>query len=62
MAKARPGGEDYLFAILTGYREPPEGVTVMAGMHYNPYFSGGQVPPAHPCPASPLPLWPLPVE
>merc|ERR1711871_1926704 len=43
MAKARPGGEDYLFAILTGYREPPEGVTVMAGMHYNPYFSGGQI-------------------
>jgi len=43
MAKARPGGEDYLFALLTGYREAPAGVNVMAGMHYNPYFSGGQI-------------------
>jgi len=43
MAKARPEGEDYIFALLTGYREPPEGVKVMDGMHYNPYFSGGQI-------------------
>lgn len=43
MAKARPEGEDYIFALLTGYREAPEGVSVMPGMHYNPYFSGGQI-------------------
>lgn len=43
MAKARPEGEDYIFALLTGYREEPPGVTVMPGMHYNPYFSGGQI-------------------
>jgi ubiquinol-cytochrome c reductase cytochrome c1 subunit len=43
MAKARPEGEHYLFALLTGYREAPEGVSVMPGMHYNPYFSGGQI-------------------
>lgn len=43
MAKARPEGEDYIFALLTGYREAPAGVTVMPGMHYNPYFSGGQI-------------------
>jgi len=43
MAKARPGGEDYIFALLTGYREAPAGVSVMPGMHYNPYFSGGQI-------------------
>lgn len=43
MAKARPEGEDYIFALLTGYREAPQGVTVMPGMHYNPYFSGGQI-------------------
>jgi len=43
IAKARPGGEDYIFAILTGYREAPPGVTVMDGMHYNPYFAGGQI-------------------
>jgi ubiquinol-cytochrome c reductase cytochrome c1 subunit len=43
MAKARPEGEDYLFALLTGYRDAPTGVDVMPGMHYNPYFSGGQI-------------------
>merc|ERR1711939_1265997 len=43
MAKARPGGEDYIFALLTGYREAPACVNVMPGMHYNPYFSGGQI-------------------
>lgn len=43
MAKARVQGEDYIFILLTGYREPPAGVTVMPGMHYNPYFSGGQI-------------------
>ncbi|NYZ15704.1 cytochrome c1 [Azospirillum sp. RWY-5-1] len=43
MAKARKGGEDYLYAFLTGFREPPDGVTVMDGMYYNEYFPGHQV-------------------
>jgi len=43
MAKARTEGEDYIFTLLTGYREAPPGVNVMPGMHYNPYFSGGQI-------------------
>jgi len=43
MAKARMDQEDYIFALLTGYREPPAGVSVMPGMHYNPYFPGGQI-------------------
>merc|ERR1712100_794259 len=43
MAKARTEGEDYIFTLLTGYREEPAGVNVMPGMHYNPYFSGGQI-------------------
>jgi ubiquinol-cytochrome c reductase cytochrome c1 subunit len=43
MAKARVEGEDYIFALLTGYREAPAGVDVMPGMYYNPYFSGGQI-------------------
>lgn len=43
MAKARKGGEDYLYAFLTGFHEPPEGVTVMDGMYYNAYFPGHQV-------------------
>jgi ubiquinol-cytochrome c reductase cytochrome c1 subunit len=43
MIKARHGGEDYVFALLTGYKEPPEGVKVGAGLHYNPYFAGSKI-------------------
>jgi len=41
--KARPGHEDYLFALLTGYREPPAGIVMRAGTNYNPYFPGGLI-------------------
>jgi len=41
--KARVGGEDYLFALLTGYRDPPAGMTMREGMHYNPYFPGSAI-------------------
>ena len=40
LAKAREGGPDYLHAIVTGYRDPPAGLTVAAGKYYNPYFPG----------------------
>ena len=43
MTKARAGGADYLFALLTGYVDPPAGVTLMDGMHYNKYFPGHQI-------------------
>jgi ubiquinol-cytochrome c reductase cytochrome c1 subunit len=43
VAKARFGGEDYLFALLTGYHEPPPGVQLREGLHYNPYFPGGSI-------------------
>jgi len=33
-------GADYIFALLTGYRDPPAGVTVAEGQHFNPYFPG----------------------
>jgi len=49
MAKARKGGPDYLYALLTGYKEePPEGVTLMEGMQYNLYFTGNQIAMAPP--------------
>lgn len=41
--KARVGGEDYLFALLTGYRDAPAGVTLREGQYYNPYFAGGAI-------------------
>ncbi len=43
MAKARTGGADYLYALLTGYSDPPEGVTVAEGMNYNKAFPGHQI-------------------
>jgi ubiquinol-cytochrome c reductase cytochrome c1 subunit len=44
ITKARKGGPDYLYALLTGYEEePPEGVELGEGMSYNRYFAGGQI-------------------
>jgi ubiquinol-cytochrome c reductase cytochrome c1 subunit len=37
------GGADYIYALLTGYKEPPSGVTVAEGMHYNSAFPGHQI-------------------
>jgi len=43
IAKARVGGIDYIFAILTGYKDPPHGIQLREGLHYNPYFPGGAI-------------------
>jgi cytochrome c1 len=48
IAKARPGGPDYIYALLTGYHKAPEGFELAQGMHYNTAFPGYQIamPPA----------------
>jgi len=43
IVNARHGGEDYVFALLTGYCDAPEGVEVGEGQAYNPYFPGGAI-------------------
>jgi cytochrome c1 len=43
IAKARPGGADYLYALLTGYKEPPAGFELTPRMHYNTAFPGHQI-------------------
>ncbi|CAG8512041.1 21920_t:CDS:2 [Gigaspora rosea] len=43
IVKARHGGADYLFSILTGYMEAPAGVEIREGLYYNPYFPGGAI-------------------
>lgn len=43
MVKARHDGANYIFALLTGYVDPPAGKQVPTGLHYNPYFSGGAI-------------------
>uniref|UniRef100_A0A1A8G260 Cytochrome c1, heme protein, mitochondrial n=1 Tax=Nothobranchius korthausae TaxID=1143690 RepID=A0A1A8G260_9TELE len=50
IVNARHGGEDYVFSLLTGYRDPPAGVSVREGLYYNPYFPGqaiGMAPPIY---------------
>jgi ubiquinol-cytochrome c reductase cytochrome c1 subunit len=44
IAKARVGGEDYIYAFLTGFEDQaPAGVNLMPGMNYNKAFPGHQV-------------------
>ncbi|QPG73816.1 cytochrome c1 [Brettanomyces nanus] len=44
IVKARHGGCDYIFSLLTGYPEdPPAGVQLSPGTNYNPYFPGGSI-------------------
>jgi len=43
MTKARHDGQNYVFSLLTGYSEPPEGVKVNTALHYNRYFPGGAI-------------------
>jgi ubiquinol-cytochrome c reductase cytochrome c1 subunit len=41
IVKARHGGANYIFSLLTGYPdEPPAGANVAAGLNFNPYFPG----------------------
>ena len=43
ITKARHNGQNYVFSLLTGYRDPPAGVSIREGLHYNPYFPGGAI-------------------
>jgi ubiquinol-cytochrome c reductase cytochrome c1 subunit len=48
IVKARENGADYLYALLTGYADPPEDFHLMEGMNYNKYFAGQQIAMAPP--------------
>ncbi|MHA1597339.1 MAG: cytochrome c1 [Alphaproteobacteria bacterium] len=44
MVKARKGGANYLYGLLTGYHdEAPEGFDLTEGMNYNSVFPGNQI-------------------
>jgi ubiquinol-cytochrome c reductase cytochrome c1 subunit len=43
IVKARPGGPNYVYAILTGYKDPPSDFPMLEGMQYNQYFPGHQI-------------------
>lgn len=49
ITKARHGGADYIFALLTGYGQPePAGWPDKGGLHFNPYFDGAAIGMAKP--------------
>jgi cytochrome c1 len=44
IVKARKGGPDYVYSLLTGFPDnPPPGVKVGDGLYYNAYFPGHQI-------------------
>lgn len=40
IAKARHGGADYIYALLTGYEEPPANVELLPGQYWNKVMYG----------------------
>ena len=43
IAKAREGGPDYVYAILTGFKDAPGGFKMNPNMYYDEYFAGHQI-------------------
>jgi ubiquinol-cytochrome c reductase cytochrome c1 subunit len=43
ITKAREGGPNYIYSLLTGYGEPPAGFAMMSGLNYNKVFIGNQI-------------------
>jgi ubiquinol-cytochrome c reductase cytochrome c1 subunit len=43
LVKAREGGPDYIYGILTEYKNPPAGFKMNSGMNYNEMFPGHQI-------------------
>ena len=43
ITKARKYGPDYIYNLLLGYVEPPEGMEIGNGMYYNKWMPGNQI-------------------
>ena len=43
LIKARSGGANYIYSLLQGYEDPPAGVTLDEGVHYNKYMYGNKI-------------------
>lgn len=48
LVRARAHGEDYIYALLTGYEEPPADADMLAGQYWNRYFPGHKISMAPP--------------
>ena len=43
MVKARHGGADYVYSLLLGYEDAPEGMVLDDGVYYNIYAKGQKI-------------------
>ena len=43
LAKARPGGANYIYSILMGYEEKPVDFVLDEGVYYNKYMDGNKI-------------------
>ena len=48
LAKARGGGVDYIYSLLQGYDDPPAGMILDEGVHYNKYMYGNKIKMSNP--------------
>ena len=43
IVKARHDGANYVYSLLTGYQQAPDGFELASGKNYHPYFEGRQI-------------------
>ena len=48
LVKARKGGADYIYAVLTGYTEAPANFELEEGVYYNKYMDGNKIKMSNP--------------
>ena len=48
LVKARGGGAYYIYSLLQGYEDPPLGITLDEGVHYNKYMYGNKIKMSNP--------------
>ncbi len=48
LVKARKGGADYIYAVLTGYTEAPMNFELEEGVYYNKYMDGNKIKMSNP--------------
>ena len=48
LVKARGGGANYIYSLLQGYEDPPIGVSLDEGVHYNKYMYGNKIKMSNP--------------
>ena len=43
LLKARSGGADYIYSVILGYEDPPDGIKLDDGVYYNKYMYGNKI-------------------